>query len=308
MILGVRANRKEFNRVSFSEGFNIVVADITRESTQKDSRNGLGKTTLLNIIHFCLGGGEQPEKGLRSSKLAGWQFSVELLIRGEKTTVSRSGDMIGDVLTDANDEWFSGRLTGIKNHSTQQQSLDFGGKQLASRRRVSDWRLMLGWAMYNLPAQSAATFRNLISYDIRRNQFENPFENFPRQSTKDMQISNAFMLDLNWQHALQWQNLKDRKKSVDSIRRSVRQGDNLLAEMLGTIGDLETERDRLTRVIEKTESELRSFRVHPQYVQIENEANDLTRLIHDRSNRVLQLKRLIDFPRRQHRGGAAREQ
>ena len=30
------------------------------------------------------------------------------------------------------------------------------------------------------------------------------------------------------------------KKNVDSIKRAVKDGDNLLAEMLGTIGELET--------------------------------------------------------------------
>ena len=304
MILGVRANRKEFNSVRFSEGLNVVVADITQQSTQKDSRNGLGKTTLLNIIHFCLGGRELPNKGLRTPKLKGWEFSVDLLIRGEQVTVSRSGDMIGEVLTDAKDEWFIKNAAQIDDLSRQQQSMEFGHEWIMSRRKLDNWTSTLGWAMYDLPVQSAATFRNLISYDIRRNQFENPFENYPRQSTKDIQISNAFMLDLNWQHAVKWQDLKDRKKNVDSIKRAVREGGNLLAEMLGTIGDLETERDRLTREIEKTESELRSFRVHPQYVQIENEANDLTRQIHDLSNHVLQLKRLIDF----HEGSIKEEQ
>ena len=294
MILGVRANRKEFNQVSFTNGFNAVVADITKQSTQKDSRNGLGKTTLLNIIHHCLGGREQPNRGLRTPILKGWEFSLDLQIRGEQVTVSRSGDMTGDVLTDAKDEWFTGSVAQ-SNHPTQQQSLAFASERIMARRRSDDWTSVLGWAMYDLPLQSEATFRNLISYDIRRNQFENPFENFPRQSTKDIQISNAFMLDLNWRHAVTWQDLKDRKKSVDSIKRAVKAGDNLLAEMLGTIGDLETERDRLIREIEKTESELRSFRVHPQYVQIENEANELTKQIHNNSNYVLQIKRLVDF-------------
>ncbi|MDE2818765.1 MAG: DUF2326 domain-containing protein [Chloroflexota bacterium] len=295
MILGVHANREEFNKVQFSEGFNVVVADITQQSTQKDSRNGLGKTTLLNIIHFCLGGREQPNVGLRVPKLKGWEFSVDLYFRDEEITVSRSVDMTGDVLTDAKEEWFIENIADRYDLTPQQQGLEFTDVRIKSRRRIDDWTSVLGWVMYDLPVESAATFRNLISYDIRRNQFENPFENFPRQSTKDIQISNAFMLDLNWNHAVKWQELKDRKKSVDSIKRAVKQGDNLLAEMLGTIGDLETERDRLTREIEKTDSELRTFQVHPQYVQIENEANELTRHIHDLSNHVLQLKRLIDF-------------
>ncbi len=304
MILGVRANREEFNTVNFSEGFNVVVADITKDSTEKDSRNGLGKTTLLNIIHFCLGAREQPNQGLRRPKLKEWEFSVDLLLRGERVTVSRSVDMTSDILTNANDEWFIENSVQPDELWRQQQSLDFFSEPIMSRRKINDWTSVLGWAMYDLGLESKATFRNLISYDIRRNQFENPFENYPRQSTRDIQISNALMLDLNWKHAVKWQDLKDRKRNVDSIKRAVKDGDNLLAEMLGTIGDLETERDRLTREIEKTESELRSFRVHPQYVQIENEANDLTRQIHELSNHVLQLKRLIDF----HEGSITEEQ
>ncbi len=294
MILGVRANREEFNEVHFSKGFNVVVADITKQSTQKDSRNGLGKTTLLNIIHFCLGGKEKTREGLKSPGLEGWEFSVDLLIRGERITVTRATDKPSNIFTDADDEWFGLNIEQDNTQELKQQSM-FACETNLRKRKTEEWKSYLGWGLYDLDSQSAATFRNLISYDIRRNQFENPFENYPRQSTKDIQISNAYMLDLNWQHAVKWQGLKDRKKSVGSIKRAVKQGDNLLAEMLGTIGDLETERDRLTREVEKTESELRSFQVHPHYVQIENEANDLTRQIHDLSNHVLQLKRLIDF-------------
>lgn len=295
MILGVRANRDEFNTVKFSDGFNVLVADATRQSTEKDSRNGLGKTTLLNIIHFCLGGNEKPNEGLCSPKLEGWDFSVDFRIKNEIVAVMRSGDMTGDVLIEASDAWFNEVIGAGHYREPLQQIMNFSSASQLQQMKVKEWISVLGWGMYGLDSQSAATFRNLISYDIRRNQFENPFENYPRQFMKDVQVSNTFMLGLNWQHAVKWQSLKDKKKDVDAIKRAVKDGDNLLAEMLGTIGDLETERDRLTRETEKTDSQLCSFRVHPQYVQIENEANDLTRQIHDLSNHVLQLKRLIDF-------------
>lgn len=295
MIHTVRANQQEFRTVHFSEGFNLVVADATDRSKDKDSRNGLGKSTLLNIIHFCLGGNEQPGKGLRSAELEEWEFTIGLTVGGETVVVSRSVDMTGVLRTDAKSEWFKVTNLQVDDSEMQQQSMWLNSEQSMVVRQREEWASVLGRIMYGISEGCAATFRNLISYDIRRNQFENPFQNHPRQSTKDIQISNAFMLDLNWQHAVSWQNLKDRKKNVDSIKRAVKDGNNLLAEMLGTIGDLETERDRLIREIEKTESELRSFRVHPQYVQIENEANDLTRRIHDLYNHTLQLKRLIDF-------------
>ena len=179
MILGVRSNRAEFNRVRFSEGFNVVIADITKDSTQKDSRNGLGKTTLLNIIHFCLGGKEQPKMGLRTPELHDWVFTVDFLIRGEQITVSRSGDMTGDLLTDANDEWFIENVTELDDLSPQKNSIKFGNEPKMSRRKIVDWTSVLGWAMYDLPVKSAATFRNLISYDIRRNQFREAVRESP---------------------------------------------------------------------------------------------------------------------------------
>jgi uncharacterized protein YydD (DUF2326 family) len=55
MIRKVSANQSSFRTVEFNPGFNIVIAERTKESTRKDSRNGLGKTTLVEIIDFCLG-------------------------------------------------------------------------------------------------------------------------------------------------------------------------------------------------------------------------------------------------------------
>jgi uncharacterized protein YydD (DUF2326 family) len=55
MIKKLSANQPSFKTVEFSAGFNVVLADRTQESTKRDSRNGLGKSTLIEIIHFCLG-------------------------------------------------------------------------------------------------------------------------------------------------------------------------------------------------------------------------------------------------------------
>jgi uncharacterized protein YydD (DUF2326 family) len=54
-ILRVRADQPTFRDVTFTSGFNVVLAERTKESTKKDSRNGLGKSTLIEIISFCLG-------------------------------------------------------------------------------------------------------------------------------------------------------------------------------------------------------------------------------------------------------------
>ena len=72
----------------------------------------------------------------------------------------------------------------------------------------------------------------------------------------------------------------------------------LLRNMVGTVGELEYERDLLQRQVQKTDADLRQFQVHPKYVEIENEADILTAELHDLANQILQLKRLIEFHRR----------
>ena len=55
MLHKLYANKEAFRPIEFKPGLNLIIADKKHDSSIKDSRNGLGKTTLLNIIHFCLG-------------------------------------------------------------------------------------------------------------------------------------------------------------------------------------------------------------------------------------------------------------
>lgn len=55
MISRIYANDTRFKPVKFEKGLNVILADRKQDSDEKDSRNGIGKTTLINILHFCLG-------------------------------------------------------------------------------------------------------------------------------------------------------------------------------------------------------------------------------------------------------------
>ena len=69
MIKAVKCNKENFKEVQFTLGLNVVMAERTQISTDRDSRNGLGKTTLVEVIHFCLGAGTKPNEGLRVPEL-----------------------------------------------------------------------------------------------------------------------------------------------------------------------------------------------------------------------------------------------
>lgn len=54
MIEKIYSTLDTFEEIKLHKGLNILLADITKKSTDKDTRNGLGKTTFIEIIHFYL--------------------------------------------------------------------------------------------------------------------------------------------------------------------------------------------------------------------------------------------------------------
>ena len=288
MITAIRSNMPSFKEVEFSQGFNVVIADRTRESTRRDSRNGLGKTTLIEIIHFCLGSSYRRNKGLMVFPLKGWDFTLELLVDNRELAVTRSTDNPARINLDG-DVWGLGERREPVN----------GAVTLS----INEWNLILGNLLFGLTSQEPSpkytpSFRSLFSYFVRRDRdaFSSPFSHYRSQREWDKQVNNAFLLDLNWEHAGQFQELKDEENLLNGLRRAARQG--LLEGMVGTLGNLVAERVRLESEIQRRDEDLQTFRVHPQYREIEDEANVLTSTIQQLSNDNLADGRLLDLYRR----------
>jgi len=285
MLLAVRCNKESFKDVVFSPGFNVVLAERTEESTKKDSRNGLGKSSLIQIIHFCLGG--KKSKTLSSESLSDWTFTLELDISGRKYSVSRNTANAKKIFVkgDCND-W------PIKPGVDK----DTGNNVF----RISDWRRLLGYCMFDMPLefaeQYAPTFRSCISYFARQNNetggFLGPFTHYRNQQEWDKQVNNSFLLGLDWTYANKWQILKDRKKVLDQLKKEAESG--ILQEMQGSIGQLEAKKVRLEEEIQKQEEELADFKVHPQYARIERDANQLTSQIHSLINGITSNRKLLN--------------
>ena len=83
MIHSVDSDSPHFKRIEFLPGFNVILAERTKDSTKKQSRNGAGKTTLINIIRFCFGG--DPKDALTSPELNDWTFILELDLNDKNT-------------------------------------------------------------------------------------------------------------------------------------------------------------------------------------------------------------------------------
>jgi uncharacterized protein YydD (DUF2326 family) len=290
MIKSVRANKDSFSEVYFDDSFNTVLAERTKESTRKDSRNGVGKTTLLSIIHFCLGSRDTKGKGLRTPKLEdnGWTFFLDIILDDQFVTLRRETHDAGKIFIDEGD-WSTWPIEP-KEHSE---------KGYYYLRR--DWTKVLGELMFDLPAATVKeesytpTFRSLINYFARKRHdaFSSPFRHFRQQKTWDRQVNNAYLLNLTWEHAQRWQKIKDKEKTLDELKKAPR---DLLPDLLGgSIGELEAVKVRLENEIEERKKQLTSFKVHPQYEDIYEEANSLTERIHKLVISNQKKEKLIDF-------------
>ena len=285
MILSVRSNMPSFKAVEFTPGFNVILADRTKESTRGDSRNGLGKTTLFEIVHFCLGAGTRRNQGLLVAPLEGWTFTLELQIEDRFLAVTRTTDQPSRVL-------LQGDVDDLSH---------VGERQLDGLAvRIPDWNTYLGEQLFGLsleepPPKYSPTFRSLFSYLVRRDRdaFSSPFIHYRVQREWDKQVNNAFLLDLAWQHAGELQQLKDNESALNELRRAAREG--LLQGLIGNLGNLEAERTRLDSEIRQQSETLQNFRVHPQYAEIEQEVNELTSGIQQMSNANITDGRLVDL-------------
>lgn len=285
MIRSVRANKKGFHTVHFEPGANLILADRSASSSDKDTTNALGKSTLIDIIDFCLASNTSPGKGLRVDALKGWAFTIEMSFAGRDFAVTRTTDAPGFFEIEGSSEgWL------IK------PSLN---KEGISGLDIKNWRSVLAWELFGISEQDSEfrykpSARSLLSYFVRNQMsaYSTPFKHFDNQKTWDMQVQNAFLLGLNWKKAASWQQLKDQKNALGALTQAIKTG--AIDGELSSLGELEAERLRLSTQLERERESLSSFRVLPQYREIEERANRLTSELHTLVNANIRDIRRLD--------------
>ncbi|MDH5414911.1 MAG: hypothetical protein OEW87_12290, partial [Flavobacteriaceae bacterium] len=245
----------------------------------------MGKSTLIEIIHFCLGA--KSSEALKTHELNNWTFTLDLDLAGKRYSVSRNPSNPKIIIIEGDCQGWETKP--IIDEST--------GNQVIFRK---DWNKCLGALIFGLrpsydELKYVPTFRSLISYFIRRNStsggFLNPFQQYKQQLEWDIQVNNAFLLGLGWENASKLQIIKDRVKILNQIKQEAQSG--LLANLMGRIGDLEALRIRLDAQVRQEDEQLKKFKVHPQYAELERNANNLTNMIHELVNQNVSEERLL---------------
>lgn len=245
MFIRLSANSDEFKTIEFKPGFNAIVADRASDSTEQDSRNARGKSTMLMLLNYALAGSLHPSLAPLADD--GWEISLTLemfggeitvtrpLLRGTKLRVSARGDARSAI-----DPWL-----------------------VEGQIAVADWKEVLGLSLFRLePSEQEITgglsVRTLLSYVIRSETPKDPLKVLAQQPATSSRQHVAFLLGLDWTVVHELANVKKGLDQLKAITAATRDG---LVSTLRPEDELVLERASLKNEVDEWESRIAGFRV-----------------------------------------------
>ena len=274
MIRRFGSDLASFKTLAFKPGLNILLADKSEGANDRQSRNGAGKTSFVELVHFLFGADVRKESIFRSEVLTEWTFDVPVDVAREEISAARSGAKPSRLLING----------AVEDWPIAPQFDEAAGHFELSNEQ---WKANLGKLWFSLPLSAGdenerfqPSFRSLFSYFARRQLsggFQQPMQHSTMQQTWDQQVSICYLLGLDWTIPGKFQELRGQEKVAQELRKAAKSGD--LGRYFGKAADLRT---RLTiaeaRAIRLRE-QLTSFEVVPEYKELEREANVITREI-----------------------------
>jgi uncharacterized protein YydD (DUF2326 family) len=266
LIHSISSTLPSFKNLSgLKPGLNVLLAEKSVGATAKQTRNRAGKTSLIEIVHFLTGSDAGPESIFRTQELARQTFTMDFDIKSTRAVVERSGG------------------NKSKVHFTSPP---------ASKMTISpsEWCTILGEGMFSLLSLEAAgakppSFRSLFAYFVRRQMstaFVTPEKQALMQGTGDYQMALMFLLGLDWQIARDWQTVRDREKTLEELKKAAATG--AFGSMIGNVADLRTQLTIEEARLRRLRAESSTFRILPQYSELENEGSALTHQLNELAN------------------------
>jgi uncharacterized protein YydD (DUF2326 family) len=275
MIHGISSDLASFKTLTFRPGLNILLADKSEGATDRQSRNGAGKTSFVELVHFLFGSNADKDSVFRSSELAPWSFEARVDIGGALVDIARSGTKPSRI-----------RLQGDTSAWPLQPSLDAKSGDLVFSNE--QWRTLLGTVLFGLSnaeenderLRFRPTFRSLFSYFARRQNsggLLGPTQQSNMQQGWDQQVAVSYLLGLDARIPQEFQEVRTQEKAMAELRKAAKEGG--LGRYFGTVADLRTRLAIAEARARRLAEQIASFNVVPEYGDYEREASVLTRNI-----------------------------
>ncbi|TCN63035.1 DUF2326 domain-containing protein [Acetobacteroides hydrogenigenes] len=258
-LISLTANKDTFKPVYFTKetGINLIVATQKNphKSDKGDTTNGVGKSLLIAIIHFCLG---SSKKDGFKNQLPGWEFILKFKIDNKEYTSRRSTDNQGEIV-----------LNGEK------LILKFFNKRL-------------GDLLFDIPEDvSELSFRSILPFFIRPNKASYVDAKDPNAVKKPFQIQmiNALLLGLDLSLAEEKKNITQEKDRIRDLVKNLRE-DAFLKDFFAGKKDISLTKQELHESIVNLEENLKSFKIADNYYEIKEHADRIKHSIEGLQNEI----------------------
>lgn len=252
MIIEITSDLQSFKSLRFGPGLNILLAERHESSGSRDTRNGTGKTSFIELIHFLLSERRNPNDDFHKPELIGTEFTCRFADGSKEFSVLRK----------------SGASDEVKRNG---EPVD------ASELRADLALEWFGLSRDDTNAKYTPKFGALLSYFVRKERnggFADPTMNASAQSSWDSQVCLSYLLGFDWRLPQKLQIRKDEKKDADALYNMIRTG--YLTDGDLDLNKMQSRLDVLDREIERKRNEVTSSTVLDGYREHEVTANELT--------------------------------
>jgi uncharacterized protein YydD (DUF2326 family) len=271
MIRALESDDPRFRTLEFGPGLNILLADrfddgdeSSSTTKQRRTRNGAGKSSFIDIVHFLLGG--RAEGALASTALEQWSFSGEFRNpRDGALGVDRS--------------LAKPRVVRRRTGTTVETSVNAYTQDLGR-----DW-----FKLEEGQASGGPSFRQLMAYFARRRRdggYDHPVRTFRVQSSASAEVNLAHLFGLDADIVRRLHMAKSALKQNDAARKVLRDLDKAAGGSIRT--DLEAQLSAriaaASLASESLRARIESFNVLPAFRDLERELSGLHQEARDLSD------------------------
>ena len=267
MIHRLRSSDPRFKTLRFRPGMNVLLAEKDPAAQSTDTRNGAGKTSVIELVHFLLGA--EWERGADPA-IVDDVFSLEFDSGPDRVAVSRSGRHPSRV-------HFHGK-TDFSHWPIQPER-----RNESLSMRVDDWNAVLGQLAFALPAQHhedrfRPKFRGLFSYFVRRvkdGAFAHPHAIHSKQRVWDQQVAVTYLLGLDWTIPRDMERIRTKERLRRELRKALLGGEDpkVARDYIPDSAALRTRLQLAENRAQSLKESLGSFRVVEEYHELESEAS-----------------------------------
>ncbi len=228
---------KTFKTIKFNEGFNFLVS----ESVDGLSNNGTGKSSLIQIINFCLCSSN--EKIMEYEELKNHEFSIDLKFDDGLLTLTRKidGTSCSKIIVDDKNN-----ILGLGVLNNAEKSIDHVKVGLAKLFFDVD--------------DNVISFRTLISPFMKRGAyaFNHIFKTHAMEKNIVTQLKNSFLIGIPSEPVIKLKNIINDRETFLKLKE-IKESDIIWKKE--NIRTLNSKLLKIKKEINKYESDLKTFNI-----------------------------------------------